>query len=97
MARGTEGRLQRLERTIGDQGRGGWASIDVASIADRVCRDHGITTEQLERELERSTEEESDYPNAIVESYYTAFGQAMRRAGLDFVDLIRLADQEVSA
>lgn len=95
MARSAEGRLRTIEKLMEGQGRGGWNSIDLDAIAAQVCRDHGLTTEQLDQLLEG--EDEDGYPNAIVEAYYTAFGAAVRRAGLDFVDLMRLADQDASA
>ncbi len=94
MARRTEGRLLRLEQSVNATARQGWAAVDLAAIADRVCAEFGITGEQLERELERSSEETSGYPNAIVETYHTAFSAAMRSAGLTFVDLVQLADLE---
>lgn len=90
MARSTEGRLRTIERLMEGQGRGGWSAVDLDAIAAQVCRDHGLTTDQLEQLL--WDKDEDHYPAPAVEAYWTAFGLAMRRAGLSFVDLVRLAD-----
>ncbi len=95
MPRRTEGRLMKLERSAAATARSGWAAIDLEVLRDQVCAAFGISTEQLERELQHDAES-SGYESPVVSAYWSGFGGQLRSAGLTFVDLVNLADQEVA-
>lgn len=96
MARRTEDRLLKLERVIQQSPTKRFEAMDLDGIRRRVCADFGITAEQLDGELDQTIEDGSR-PGPAAEAYWNAYGAAMRRVGLTFVDLMEFARQEATA
>lgn len=64
-----------------------WRAESVASSVSQSRNSSALLWDEMD---------EDHFPTPAVEAYWTAFGLVMRRAGLTFVDLLDLADQEVA-